>query len=222
MCSRPPKTRHRRFRDERIGPRSYGVPLMASGDCAYDNPFGFSTKYEDGESALVYYGFRYYAPGVGRWTSRDPIGEKGFVVSAFIRLLAPWLIPGTADWREAGGRLRLEYAYVQNRSIDRTDYLGLAGDGALCLCGLVPADPFFGPPFPCVLGTTRWATWTTGCTPRYTTIPTPRGPIPCPNPCGVTCTISAKYICRTHLFPDLRRGAAWRLLKTAVIKRCLP
>ncbi len=43
-----------------------------------DRPaFGFSTKYEDGETGLLYYGHRYYAPEVGRWPSRDPIGERG-------------------------------------------------------------------------------------------------------------------------------------------------
>jgi hypothetical protein len=26
---------------------------------------------------LVYYGYRYYSPGLGRWVSRDPIGERG-------------------------------------------------------------------------------------------------------------------------------------------------
>jgi RHS repeat-associated protein len=41
------------------------------------NPFGFSTKFTDEETGLVYYGYRYYAPEVGRWVSRDPIGEKG-------------------------------------------------------------------------------------------------------------------------------------------------
>ena len=50
---------------------------MAAGSHAYGNPFGFSTKYGDGETALAYYGYRYYAPGVGRWLNRDPIEEIG-------------------------------------------------------------------------------------------------------------------------------------------------
>jgi RHS repeat-associated protein len=40
-------------------------------------PFRFSTKYQDRETGLVCYGFRYYAPEWGRWLSRDPIGERG-------------------------------------------------------------------------------------------------------------------------------------------------
>ncbi len=40
-------------------------------------PFGFSTKYEDVETGLLYYGYRYYDPVTGRWPSRDPIEERG-------------------------------------------------------------------------------------------------------------------------------------------------
>jgi len=42
-----------------------------------DNPFKFSTKYFDDESELAYYGYRYYSPEMGRFVSRDPIGERG-------------------------------------------------------------------------------------------------------------------------------------------------
>ena len=36
-----------------------------------------STKYFDDESELAYYGYRYYSPELGRFVSRDPIGEEG-------------------------------------------------------------------------------------------------------------------------------------------------
>ncbi|MGJ8697842.1 MAG: RHS repeat domain-containing protein [Verrucomicrobiaceae bacterium] len=39
--------------------------------------YGFSTKPEDVETGLLYYGYRYYDPVTGRWPSRDPIGERG-------------------------------------------------------------------------------------------------------------------------------------------------
>jgi RHS repeat-associated protein len=41
------------------------------------NPFRFSTKYQDEETDLVYYGYRYYNAGTGRWFGRDIIGETG-------------------------------------------------------------------------------------------------------------------------------------------------
>jgi RHS repeat-associated protein len=37
----------------------------------------FSAKYTDGETGLLYYGYRYYQPSTGRWPNRDPLGEEG-------------------------------------------------------------------------------------------------------------------------------------------------
>jgi RHS repeat-associated protein len=65
---------------------------------AYANPLRFSSEYHDDETDLVYYIFRYYDPGTGRWWSRDPI-------------------------REEGG-LNL-YGFVGNDSVSGIDYLGL-------------------------------------------------------------------------------------------------
>ena len=44
---------------------------------AVSNAFGFSTKYTDKETGLVYFGRRYYSPVLGRWINRDPIEESG-------------------------------------------------------------------------------------------------------------------------------------------------
>lgn len=38
------------------------------------NPWKFSSKRVDEESGLVYFGKRYYMPGVARWISKDPMG----------------------------------------------------------------------------------------------------------------------------------------------------
>jgi RHS repeat-associated protein len=54
---------------------AFGEPVAVSG-IARQLPFGFSTKYED-ETGLLYYGYRYYSPSLGRWLSRDPIAEEG-------------------------------------------------------------------------------------------------------------------------------------------------
>jgi RHS repeat-associated protein len=60
----------------------FGELIRASGPMAKLNPFRFSTKYQDDETDLVYYGYRYYNPSTGRWLSRDPITELGFDPSA--------------------------------------------------------------------------------------------------------------------------------------------
>jgi RHS repeat-associated protein len=50
--------------------------IRSTGPQAKANPFRFSTKYTDEESDLVYYGYRYYSPSLGRWINRDPIEEE--------------------------------------------------------------------------------------------------------------------------------------------------
>lgn len=49
----------------------FGEVLRATGPLAKQNPFGFSTKFYDGESGLLYYGRRFYNPSQGRWVARD-------------------------------------------------------------------------------------------------------------------------------------------------------
>ena len=51
--------------------------LRATGPMAKANPFRFSTKYQDDEADLLYYGYRYCNASTGRWLSRNPIAENG-------------------------------------------------------------------------------------------------------------------------------------------------
>jgi RHS repeat-associated protein len=55
----------------------FGETLRAAGPLAQANPWRFSTKYQDDETGLLYYGYRFYNPTDGRWPSRDPIEEAG-------------------------------------------------------------------------------------------------------------------------------------------------
>jgi RHS repeat-associated protein len=49
-------------------------------------PHRFSTKYQDAETGLLYYGYRYYHAPFGRWLNRDPIEEGGGVnMFGFVR-----------------------------------------------------------------------------------------------------------------------------------------
>jgi RHS repeat-associated protein len=82
---------------------AYGNTLVAEdwdfSGIVDDNPFRFSTKYCDAElddpgtpaaEGLYYYGYRYYSPRLGRWLSRDPIGEEGGLnVYEFVRNTLP-------------------------------------------------------------------------------------------------------------------------------------
>ncbi len=78
----------------------FGETLRLSGEpdaC----PFRWQTRWYDGESGYYYFLHRYYDPRLGRWLSRDPIGEAG------------------------GFNL---YAYCGNDPVNRHDALGLVDD----------------------------------------------------------------------------------------------
>lgn len=76
----------------------FGKIVKISGSFATNNPIRFSSEYYDSETGLIYFNYRYYSPQLGRWLSRDPLGENG------------------------GINL---YAYVGNSPISRFDLLGL-------------------------------------------------------------------------------------------------
>jgi RHS repeat-associated protein len=78
---------------------AFGETVISDGPAADANPFRFSTKYTDNETALLYYGLRYFQPSIGRWLNRDPIEEDG------------------------GANL---YAFVSNSPVEWIDPLGLA------------------------------------------------------------------------------------------------
>ena len=73
-----------------------------------------STKYTDSETGLLYYGYRYYVPEVGRWVSRDPAADYFFAKTTL----------GSASDGVSQGILA-EYTAFANRAIDRIDSLGL-------------------------------------------------------------------------------------------------
>ncbi|MEE1288617.1 MAG: RHS repeat-associated core domain-containing protein, partial [Bacteroidaceae bacterium] len=76
----------------------YGESRM-DGDVS--QPFQLSSEYIDDEVGIIYYNYRHYNPFNGKWISRDPLGE----------------VAGAND-----------YAYVENQTIESTDFLGLIID----------------------------------------------------------------------------------------------
>jgi len=80
----------------------FGEVVRSTGPLARSNPFRFSTKYQDDESDLLYYGYRYYNASTGNWPNRDPIAEHG------------------------GVNL---FSCARNNTVNKFDLLGLDGDG---------------------------------------------------------------------------------------------
>ncbi len=55
----------------------YGNRTNAIPAGEYNQPWRFSTKQFSTNTGLGYWGYRYYSPRFGRWTSEDPIAERG-------------------------------------------------------------------------------------------------------------------------------------------------
>ncbi|MDR3564040.1 MAG: RHS repeat-associated core domain-containing protein, partial [Negativicutes bacterium] len=91
----------------------FGEVIRQTGPMAKMNPIRFSTKYQDDESDLLYYGYRYYKPSTGIWASRDPIEERGG---------------------------RNVYGFLRNDPLNKSDRLGLLSVGQHipvdCHCGV--------------------------------------------------------------------------------------
>ena len=55
----------------------FGAVIAQRGASAAANPWRFSSECTDNTLGIAYYNYRHYEPIVGKWTSRDPLGEKG-------------------------------------------------------------------------------------------------------------------------------------------------
>ena len=53
----------------------FGAVIAQRGASAAANPWRFSSEYAEDDTATVYYNYRHYEPVMGRWLSRDPIGN---------------------------------------------------------------------------------------------------------------------------------------------------
>ena len=69
-----------RFGYDAFGPvRFMEADYSARATSAHDWNFLFHAEFTDAATGLYNYGYRYYHPQLGRWLSRDPIGERGGV-----------------------------------------------------------------------------------------------------------------------------------------------
>ena len=60
----------------------FGVTVKTIGTVI---PIRFGSKYTDPESGLVYFGYRFYVPQIGRWLSRDPIApDNGINLYSYV------------------------------------------------------------------------------------------------------------------------------------------
>jgi RHS repeat-associated protein len=123
----------------------FGELLRMTGPMAKVNPFRSSTKYQDDETDLLYYGYRYEKDG--RWLSRDPITEPGFYLLATGHQASDnsgITDDGDGDTPNLNDFLTAStpnvYAFVENDPVNKTDPLGLV------IVGFYGANAWFSSP----------------------------------------------------------------------------
>ena len=80
----------------------FGAVRSVFGEVANANVWRFSSEYADDDISLVYYNYRHYDTGSGRWLSRDYVDEVFFVENISLDL----------------------YGFIDNCPINITDYIG--------------------------------------------------------------------------------------------------
>ena len=97
----------------------FGRLVNSTGPYAEDNKWRFSTKPFEEHWGLYYYGYRSYSPSLGRWCSRDPLGE-----AVFLRRRMKGL-KGVERRALRQASLGPAYFFVANGSVNEIDRLGL-------------------------------------------------------------------------------------------------
>ena len=82
----------------------FGAVIAQCGVSVAANPWRFSSEYAEDDTVTVYYNYRHYESVMGRWLSRDLIGER-----VDVKL----------------------YCSANNASLNATDFLGLFDDGGV-------------------------------------------------------------------------------------------
>lgn len=96
----------------------FGETIRTTGPAAALNPIRFSTKFQDDESDIFYYGHRYYVPFSSRWLNRDLLEDVAFNQKHF----------HAEDWHQDN---RMEeakcptYVFARNDPIGIVDRFGL-------------------------------------------------------------------------------------------------
>ncbi|MFZ4396621.1 MAG: RHS repeat-associated core domain-containing protein, partial [Kiritimatiellia bacterium] len=126
----------------------YGNATVSSGSLATANPFRFSSKYTDDETGLVYYGYRYLSPELGRWISTDPADGDGGgnlyvyclnVPSYCEDYLGLWTITWYANgWIDAWKGSALAAALAV--STDHKDFTGTRTEASIAAYMAIPAS----------------------------------------------------------------------------------
>lgn len=135
----------------------FGDVFWSEGPAKEKNPWRFSTKSQETETRLLYYGYRYYDPRDGRWINRDPINEAGSMLVGATAEEDLWeegnlyrfVGNGVAEFWDANGSNRSsqwgDWGQQHRNNIGRGNFLEGTGSFFLAVgCGCRAALASFG------------------------------------------------------------------------------
>ena len=158
------------------------------------SPLACLTQCMNNATVLYYYGLRFYNPGLGRWESRDPLMERGFIRTHGGNL---WLSLFNAMRARTESADSLDYAFVANRPVREVDYLGAF---IFCSCSAMVNLQL---PGPCIPGDTAGGVKYTGtCLGRWKWSDCL---------CGQACNAIASYTCAADGSRWMRSGVWYGL-----------
>jgi len=184
----------------------FGEVIRATGPMARANPIRFSTKYDDDESDLLYYGYRYYKASTGTWLSRDPLGEVSFF-NSFTKEMSR-----KTCQRYQHDAFQPSYLFLENQPISCVDDFGLDAVDTI-LQGL--------PPWEQTLATQTFApVWICFKTQDYPTgisIPFTDMEFECLHRCNYICfSVSGKVLQYAYLHVTTLRGVPCPSSRTGI------
>lgn len=103
----------------------FGEVIRSTGPMAKANPFRFSTKYQDDETDLLYYGERYYSASTGRWNSKEPLNALTGTEARYELLRSCGQKDAAARSMAEDAGEAPEYTFVRNSPVALYDLLGL-------------------------------------------------------------------------------------------------
>ena len=98
----------------------FGQKLSESGTIAANNPLQFSSEQFDADLGLIYYNYRYYLPAIGKWLTKDPIGERGgwnLYVFCENNAVNTWDVNGEFEW----GEIWDDFTYKVGHAVEAVD-----------------------------------------------------------------------------------------------------
>jgi RHS repeat-associated protein len=98
----------------------FGEAIRATRPLAKAAPVRFSTKYRDDETGLLYYGYRYYDLGRGRWLGRDRIRDP-----AFQAVYVAGVVSSRGLLQQRTACEDIAYLFAKNEPVGHFDGLGL-------------------------------------------------------------------------------------------------